>query len=193
MMLLAALAGGLIGYGLLLLARARTPGRSSLARLVASATPTPVRLTVAANTDKTAVDRAAALVGAAASRVVGATGFEHPATVRRDLATLDRSPHAHVGMKLLSAAAGLVAWVAVAGGLRTAGQHVGVGMMLALVVGAAAGGFFLPDLTLRREAKQRRAEFCDTHSLFLLLAAAVIAGGNDVGTALRLTTNAGDN
>ena len=70
---------------------------------------------------------------------------------------------------------------------------VGLGWQIGLVASIllAAGGFFLPDVHVRREAEQRRSTFRHALSAYLNLIRVLLAGGAGIDGALQFAVGVG--
>lgn len=111
-------------------------------------------------------------------------GVDVESAVRSDLHLLNRSPEEHVAEKVLAVAAGgllPLAWVSAIG---LAGVSFPKPVAVAASLGLVVGGFFLPDLTLRREAVKRRRDFRVALSSCLDLIVIDLAGGAGIEGAL---------
>ncbi|MBT2418059.1 type II secretion system F family protein [Streptomyces sp. ISL-22] len=122
--------------------------------------------------------------------MVRALGFP-TASLRADLAVCGQDVDRHLAGKATCAIAGLVTpWLAVAlirlGAGMDTGWWVPVSGSLALTVVL----FFAPDLTVRRDAAQRRREMRHTLSLVLDLTVIALAGGAGVQQALTHAVHA---
>ena len=175
--------GAGVGAGLWLIVRGLYPPRPSLAQALAQLRrlpePAPV-LTAegdggfAARLGRPAAD---ALTRAGA-------GWLMPATVRRDLAVLGRSPERHLAEKVTLALVGLLFVPAIAALLLLGGAHLPLVVPLWASLLFAVAGFFAPDLGIRAEANRRRRDFRHALSSFLDLVVVALAGGGGVETAL---------
>ncbi|MFI1736555.1 type II secretion system F family protein [Streptomyces sioyaensis] len=116
--------------------------------------------------------------------LVRALGFP-TAALRANLAVCGTNEEHHLAGKAVCATAGLITpWVATL--LLRLGADVEAGwwMPLAGSIALAAVLFFLPDLTLGRQAERRRREMRHTLSLVLDLTVIALAGGAGVQQAL---------
>lgn len=116
-------------------------------------------------------------------RLLGANTISNTRT-QADLSLLGRTPDRHFGEKVLLAVFGL-ALPSLMSLLMTAGG-VEVPFALPAVGGLAMGVvfFFVPDLTLRSEADERRNDFRHALGSFLDLVVIGLAGGAGVESAL---------
>lgn len=186
-----ALAGLLFGVGVLLVALAFARSRPSLSGAVARAQP-PARLEAAApSAPADRIDALARRLGAAALRVADDLGIRFE-SARAELAITERNIEEHIAATLGCAVLCPVLVVAGSQGLVLMGLG-GLPRLGWLVVLAAVGGFLLPRLSLRAEARRRRAEFGQTVEYVALLAASVVVGGAGPDSAVRVATRPGDN
>lgn len=183
----ALVSGALVGVGLLFVVRGLFPPRPPLSVALARLS----RIGPLGALPPVPAGWLSARVGAPVSEALGLLGVDFGSR-RRDLAVTGRSLEAHVGAKVgVGAFGGLLA-------PATAAVMAAGGVVLPAVVvfwGAVAGGaagFVVPDLVLRGEAAERRAEFRQALSAFLDLAVIVLAGGGGVQTALERAAGAGD-
>ncbi|ABD11110.1 hypothetical protein ThrDRAFT_03461 [Frankia casuarinae] len=178
------------GVGLWALVVWLFPPRPSLDEVLARLNPTPAPpaapTTVPAEQDGWAVRMGRPFVG-----LLRAAGLPTVA-LRRDLATLGRSPEAHLAEKATAAVAGLlfpsVVGLAFAAGGRPFPWAVPVAV--ALLLGVV--GFLLPDLTVKAEADRQRRAFRYALSAYLSLIQVLLAGGAGVETALTDAANVGN-
>lgn len=110
------------------------------------------------------------------------------ATTRANLAVMNRSMATHLGMKVLLALAALI-WFPMI--ITLVGLPV-IGLPTIVVLGMTGGAFFLPDLTLARNADARRADFRHVMGSFLDLVAMNLAGGRGLPEALMAASSIGD-
>jgi Flp pilus assembly protein TadB len=112
--------------------------------------------------------------------------------LRSDLAIMGRSLGAMLATKVFLAVAALL-WVPLLWiGLRLFGVPLAPGAPAVFTLGAAALGFFLPDLALRGEAEERRKDFRHVVGSFLDLVAMNLAGGRGLPEALLAASAIGD-
>ena len=112
--------------------------------------------------------------------------------VERDLVVMDRTSEALALEKLsIALALGGIA-VAFSIVLATIGSAPTFAMSAALCFGALGVGFVVPDLTLRKQASQRRAAFRHALSSYLDLVNVLLAGGAGIETSLDAAAQAGD-
>jgi Flp pilus assembly protein TadB len=175
----ALLCGAGLGVGLWAIAVGLFPPRPALSalldRLHATTPPPPIL----------AADSAgwASRVGRPFVRPLTALGLPHPRW-RNDLAIIGKSAEQHLAEKATLAVTGLVLPVVVQ--LLLALADVGGSWEVPAIAGVllAVGGFVLPDITVRHEAKRRRATFRHALSAYLNLIRVLLAGGAGVDGAL---------
>lgn len=109
-----------------------------------------------------------------------------------DLAVADRSIERFGIEKLVCAVVLGALPLAVASVLVVGGLSLPPAVLLLACLGGAAGGFTLPDLTLRSRARERRYAFRHALSAYLDLVNVLLAGGAGVETALSAAAEAGD-
>lgn len=112
--------------------------------------------------------------------------------LRADARVTGTSLDAHVGSKVTSAALPLLFIGAIALLFAIAGVAVPVGVLFGAAVLASVAGFWGPDLTLRKEAEERRREFALAFGSYLDLVAISLAGGMGTEAALVEATRIGD-
>jgi tight adherence protein C len=149
-----------------------------------------IRITDLARTDDVsgALGR---IVGGPVRRFIEAIGLQLDA-IQPDLRILGRTVEQHMGEKVLLAVTGFVLPIAT-GLLMTAGG-VGVPFTFPILVSLALAVvfFFVPDLLLRQNAAERRADFAHALGSFLDLVVISLAGGAGVESALRDAAGIGD-
>lgn len=183
MSLLGLLAGSIFGAGLLAVVRGVVPGHPPLAAALASidrTRPSAGELQARWST-----------LGRALISLLEGGGFDL-GTTRRDLQVVDRRLERHALDKLTVSVSFGALTIATGTAIGAAGISVSPPWLLFTAAIAAAGGFFVPDLNLRREAERRRREFRHALGAFLELVAIVVAGGGGVETALDEAAAVGD-
>jgi len=115
-----------------------------------------------------------------------------PDSLRADARITGASLESHVGSKVTSALMPLVFIAAVTLLLATAGLHLPAGVVLALTVVSMTAGFLGPDLTLRKQAEERRRDFGLAFGSYLDLVAISLAGGMGTEAALVEAARIGD-
>ncbi|HEY3810477.1 MAG TPA: hypothetical protein VGL49_03500, partial [Acidimicrobiales bacterium] len=118
-------------------------------------------------------------------------GWMLPATVRRDLAVLGRTPERHLAEQVTLALVGLLFAPAIAALLLLGGAHLPLMVPLWASLIFMAAGFLLPDVGIRAEAARRRRDFRHALSSFLDLVVVALAGGGGVETALADAASVG--
>ena len=103
----------------------------------------------------------------------------------QDLAILGRSPERQRSERVGVAIAGLLLPVAAALVLLAAGLALPPLVPLWVAVLLGVGGFFLPDLVVRSEARKRRAEFRQVLAAFTQVVALALTSDSGLETALR--------
>jgi Flp pilus assembly protein TadB len=129
-------------------------------------------------------------VGASLARVARNLGVQLD-SLQKDLALVGRPLEQHMAQKVLLAFFGVSLPVL----LGTFWTVIGVGPSLAIPAGGGlplgAFFFFVPDLSLRSEAGERRKEFRRSLGAFLDLVVISLAGGAGVESALRDAASVG--
>lgn len=179
-MITALILGAGFGIGLWALVVWAFPPRPGLSAVLdrLDATPEPPQVT-------TPQERAgwAARFGKPFVAPLAALGLPSPG-LRKDLAITGRSIEAHLADKAVFAIAGLLLPTLVSLALTAAGMPLPWEMSLIASVLIGVVGFLLPDLTVRRDAAQRRADFRLALSAYLNLIRVTLAGGAGVDGAL---------
>ena len=109
----------------------------------------------------------------------------------QDLAILGRSPERHRSERVGVAIAGLLLPAVAALVLVAAGLSLPPLVPLWVAVLLGVGGFFLPDLVVRSEARERRAEFRQVLAAFTQVVALSLTSDSGLETALRAGAAAG--
>ncbi|MEO6701506.1 MAG: type II secretion system F family protein [Jatrophihabitantaceae bacterium] len=123
-----------------------------------------------------------------AMRALGLPGI----SLGRDLAVLGRDTDAHLAEKATLTILGLLSPAAFTLLLALAGASLDPVMPVLLAAGGAVLGFFAPDLRVRADAKQRRADFRQALSAYLDLVVVSLAGGAGADGALSDAATVGD-
>jgi tight adherence protein C len=105
--------------------------------------------------------------------------------VSADLAVTGTAAELHAGTKALAGLAGLLVPALLGGLLATAGLTLPLLVPLWLCLTAAAVGYLLPDLRLRRAAAEARRAFRTSVAAFLDLVAMRMASGSGLAEALH--------
>jgi tight adherence protein C len=189
-MILALVCGAGVGAGLWLIIRGLYPPRPSLAHALAQLRrlPEPVPVITVAPDGGLAVRLGRPI----ADRLVQTkAGWLLPASVRRDLAVLGRSPERHLAEKVTLALVGLLFAPAIAVLLTLGGAHLPLVVPLWASLIFMVAGFFAPDLGIHADATRRRRDFRHALSSFLDLVVVALAGGGGVETALADAASVG--
>lgn len=175
-----------LGVGLWMLATYVFPPRPSLRALVdqLQAEPAPAPIL-------TATSEGWALgVGKLFVNVLSSLGLPGK-TLRGDLAVVGKGSDHHLAEKATLALTGTVLPPLVYLALVVADAGFGWQIPLGAGVLFAAGGFFLPDVHVRREAERRRSTLRHALSAYLNLIRVLLAGGAGVDGALNFAVGVG--
>ena len=112
-------------------------------------------------------------------------------SLRSDLAAVGRPMERHMAEKAALALFGGLLGPATAALMALGGVSVPVFLPVWASLALAAGGFFVPDLTLRSEAADRRRSFRHALGSFLDLVVISLAGGGGVEAALTDASEVG--
>jgi tight adherence protein C len=174
----AAVAGAILGFGLLVLGLGLWPTRPALAtslaqlrsgRLPSTATPP--------GSWEAAVGRRVAIG-------LGDVGIQF-GSLRRDLRVMERPLDTHLAQKLLFAVGSGVLVLLMTAAMRLTGTQLSFLVPVWAVVFIGALAWFVPDLVLRAEAERRRRSFRHAVGAFLDLVAISLAGGTGIEGALH--------
>jgi Flp pilus assembly protein TadB len=182
----AALLGAGTGMGLILFVFGVLPHRLSLADTIAALHPAN---TTAPTAPTAAPPGWAARVGRPGVTLLRRIGLPRPATLA-NLGICDRHSDVHLAEQAAAAAAGFVLPPTAAAVLALGGVVLPWPVPAWTSLLLAAGGFLLPDLVIRDEARRRRADLRAALSGLLDIAVISLAGGAGVEQAL---TDATDN
>lgn len=183
----AALLGGGVGLGVVLIVYGVWPPRLTLAQTLAVLHPSPTA-TSATWTAGTSAGGWASRVGRPAVPLLRRIGLPRART-RADLAVCDRDPARHAAEQATAATIGLLLPLVVVAALALVGISLGVAIPAWASMLLAAGGLYLPEHAIRTEATQRRAELRTALSSMLDLVVVGLAGGAGVEQALRDATD----
>ena len=192
-MTLELLAGAIVGAGLLLLVSALSrpvPGIAATLSRLDRTVPQhdrPLTASAAEGVDGR-LDRMREGIGTRVAAEIEHRGWTLTRT-RTDLAVVNRSLTTHLGNKVLLALAAFIWFPSV---LYLTGFASSAGVPLSAALIAALAGFFLPDLSLRREAEKRRRDFRHVTGAFLDLVGMNLAGGRGLPEALMAASSFGD-
>lgn len=185
------LAGGVLGLGLFLLARALFPARPGLvARLMAldaarEDADAPRLQLVLPDEEVSAFRRG---LGVRLARLYAARGWE-VRSIKADLALVGRSFEGFLATKALLAASGLLAFPALVGWLVLMEWGVSLTIPFWAALAVSLVFFLLPDLQIRRDAAAKRRDFRHVVGAFLDLVAMNLAGGRGVPEALMMAVS----
>ncbi|MGI5506465.1 type II secretion system F family protein [Lentzea sp. CA-135723] len=178
--------GAGIGLGLWMLAvyvfPPRPPLRPLIDQLKAEPTPAPI-LTAGSGSWATGIGKP--FVNALSS--FGLPGR----ALRGDLAVVGKAVGDHLAEKAALALTGIFLPALVQLVLLVAGSGLSWQIPFLASVSLAVGGFFLPDVHVRREAEQRRSTFRHALSAYLNLIRVLLAGGAGVDGAMNVAAGVG--
>lgn len=172
-----ALGAGVGLGGLVLVLSLRPPGPALAAALRHLERPAPVTTGDPART------------GALARRLVVAGGADRARAA--DLEITGRSVERHALRKVAAGAVLAALAPATVALLALGGVAIGPGAAVFPALALAAAGYALPDLELRSQAAERRAEFVHALSTYLDVTAVLLAGGAGTETALHAAAGLG--
>lgn len=177
----ALLLGAATGAGLWMVIVALLPPRPTLAQSLAAALAPPEPATPILSSDQEA--GWSARWGRPLAGPLATLGLPR-ARVRADLAVLGRPAHQHLAEQATAALVALVTPPLLAGVTMLAGVHVPLQVPAWAALGCAVVAFCVPDLNVRAQAAQRRADFRHALSAFLDLVVISLAAGAGVDGAL---------
>jgi Flp pilus assembly protein TadB len=182
--------GAGFGAGLWLTIRGLYPPRPSLAQALAQLRRIPEPAPVLTPESDGAL---AARLGRPAAEAItrAGAGWLLPATVRRDLTVLGRSPERHLAEQVTLGLVGLLFAPVITALLLFGGAHLPLVVPLWASLLFAVAGFLAPDLGIRADANRRRRDFRHALSSFLDLVVVTLAGGGGVETALADAASVG--
>ena len=179
--------GAAFGLGIAFLLRWAFPPAPTLAEALASLNRPPAPTAIlGAHTGGWA-----ARLGAPMARFLAAANLPG-AKLTRDLAVLERAPQRHLAEKAVLALAGLLFAPVIWSVLALLGMHLLWVIPVWGAIGVAAAGFYLPDLSVKAEAKARREEFRHALTGYLELVVISLSGGAGVEAALAAAANTGE-
>jgi len=190
-----ALAGAAIGLGLFLLGRAFFPGRpnaaASLARIDAMRSRGQYVVATAPDGQGERGSKLRAAIGPQVAAFYARMGWQQR-SLRSDLAILERGWEGFLATKVLLAASGLLFGPLIFAALWFTGltHSPFVPVWLALICMVLF--FFLPDLEIRGNAKERRKDFRRMVGAYLDLVAMNLAGGRGLPEALMAAAELSD-
>jgi tight adherence protein C len=189
--ILALVCGAGFGAGLWLVVRGLYPPRPSLAQALAQLRRVPEPASaVVTETEGGFAARAGRPFAVALTRSGGT--WLVPASARRDLAVLGRSPERHLAEKVTLALVGLLIVPAVTALLLMGGTRVPLVVPVWGSLVLMAAGFVAPDIGIRSDAARRRRDFRHALSSFLDLVVVALAGGGGVESALADAAGVGE-
>lgn len=193
MLLEYAVIGAVVGLGVYLLIRALIPTRRSAAVTVAQidALRELGPYSAEAAGGKRSVGSIRELVGRRVADFYARQGWQLR-SLRADLAILDRGWEGFLATKIGLSAYGFIFVPLLYGLLWVLGMHITALIPLWLTLLVAAGFFVLPDLEVRRKAKERREDFRRVVSAYLDLVAMNLAGGRGLPEALMSAAEISD-
>lgn len=178
MIVVTLLLGTGVGLGVLLLARGLMPKPEPLAAAIGGLTPR-------------AGSSASSAIEAAAERLLRSVGVSLGRRAEA-LRLVDRTPARHALDKLVGLLGGAAGALLVGVGLQLVGAGLPPAFVAFSVLGCAAGGFVLPDVSVAETAAKRRRAFRHALSAYLDLVNVILAGGGGIESALFAAADAGD-
>lgn len=200
---LAVLAGAVVGLGVYALIRALVPTHrspvSTVARIDALRmrggagpiyAPNPSRAAEQGRS-KGRFDALQAQIGERLAEFYLQRGWEMR-SLRADLALLDRTFEGFLAQKVVLAAVGLFFGPFLFAAAWAVGFGVNPTVPVWLALAFAAGFFFLPDVEVRRDAREKRRDFRRVVGAYLDLVAMSLAGGRGLPEALKAASEVSD-
>lgn len=200
---LAVLCGAIVGLGVYTLIRALVPTHrspvSAVARIDAlrmrgsagpSYAPHPSG-TAEPSRQKSRSAELQAQIGDRLAEIYLQRGWEQR-SLRADLALLDRSWEGFLATKVVLAALGLFFGPFLFGAAWAIGIGTSPVIPVWVALACAAGFFFLPDLEVRRDAKEKRRDFRRVVGAYLDLVAMSLSGGRGLPEALKAASEVSD-
>ena len=135
---------------------------------------------------------AAGRFGAAAVRVLEATGVVGLGGLQVRLRALGKPLETHAYEKLLGGIAGFLLPILFALTVGAAGVSLSPAVVAVAAVGLGLAGFLYPDLGLAERIERRRRDFRHSLSAYLDLVTIILAGGGGLETALQTAADLGD-
>jgi tight adherence protein C len=191
-MIAALVCGGIVGLGVLFIVRGLFPPRPRLVDALAELRTLPPAHPLVVM-DDLAVGFTARF-GSPIARALRRMGMGDGtfASVRHNLAILERSPERHLAEKVTVGIFGFFFVPVVAGLLALDGAHLPLVLPIWGAICLGVVGFFIPDLGVHTEASSRRAEFRHGLSAYLDLVVISLAAGGGIETALGDASDVGD-
>ncbi|WP_245848374.1 type II secretion system F family protein [Lentzea kentuckyensis] len=175
-----------LGIGLWMLAVYAFPPRPSLRALVDQLQADPPSAPIlTANSAGWALSVGRPFVG-----TLGSIGMPSK-SLRDDLAVIGKSVDHHLAEKAVLTLTGMLVPPLVQLVLVVADAGLTWEILLAASVLSGVGGFFVPDINVRREAERRRSTFRHALSAYLNLIRVLLAGGAGVDGALKYAVSVG--
>jgi len=195
-MILALVAGGIAGLGVLLfvlvVAPPRTQPGSALARLdVRRAEVRQRAQTLAVSPNRAAESAWTRNVGRSTAGVLARTGIEI-GQLRSDLAVMGRTLESFLATSVIAAVVGFFVPIALTALAVLAGAPVAVAVPLFVSLLLGLLGAAIPTLVVRGQAQARRRDFRHVVGSFLDLVAMSLAGGRGVPEALQSASELSD-
>ncbi|RHA43829.1 type II secretion system F family protein [Cellulomonas rhizosphaerae] len=195
-MILALIAGAVVGIGVLMFVLVVAPPRSqpgnALVRLdVRRAEVRERAQTLAADPTRAPEADWIRTVGRSAAGFLSRTGVEL-GQLRSDLAVVGRTLEAHLATSVLAAVVAFFVPIALATFAVAVGAPVSLAVPFALSLLAALLGAWVPSLLVRSQARARRRDFRHVVGSFLDLVAMSLAGGRGVPEALQSASELSD-
>lgn len=183
----AVIVGCAVGLGLYLIVRGLFPQRPALATqvrmLLEHDEPVPPSAPSPAAGFQAALERR---YGSSLVELLATAGLDLRSTSRQqDLRVTGGRMETLVVEKVMLGATGALFPLLLAGGLSLGGIRLPTGLMALAVLVFGAGGFLLPDASLRQRANERRKSFRYALSAFLDLVSISLAGGGLVQGSLQ--------
>ena len=186
-------AGGGIGLGILLFARALFPRPVPLGKALADLEqPRQSLADLEAGLDDMSSRSAAERIGRTAVGFIEAIGLVDLGRLRLRLRALGKPVERHAYDKLIGGIGGFVLPVVFNLVLLAGGVSMSLGLTTLLAVALSVAGFVFPDLGLAEQIERRRRDFRHSLSAYLDLVTIILAGGGGLETALGTAAEAGD-
>ncbi len=186
-------AGGGVGFGIFLLARAVHPRPVPLAAALADLQrPRPSLADLEAGPPEQTTRNGADRIGRVAVGFLEATGLVDLGRLGRRLRALGKPVEQHAYDKLVGGIVGLALPVVFSLVLTAAGVSMSTRLTGFAAVALSVAGFMLPDLGLSEQIERRRRGFRHSLSAYLDLVTIILAGGGGLETALGAAAESGD-
>ena len=185
-------AGGGVGLGFYLLARALLPRPVPLGRALANLERVRPNLGLEAEAPNRTSRPAADRIGRVAVGFFEGTGLVDLGRLQRRLRTLGKPAERHAYDKLVGGIAGLALPVVFSLVLLAGGVSMPLGLTTFAAVALSIFGFMFPDLGLAEQIERRRRSFRHSLSAYLDLVTIILAGGGGLETALGAAAETGE-